>query len=354
MRYGVRLSSSTASGMQCAGRRLGVLGVLSVLSVLGDLSVLRASGLRGLEPTELAHAEPSGAKLSLGDLAPPLQVSAWLQGEATPWQADKIGVLDFFATTSALSRQGCAALNELHDRFSARGVCVVGVSDQDVDAIRTFLARTGAEVPRYRVALDDRKATYQAYRLAQGRSMDETTFVIDGTGRLAWTGRPRDAAGIVERLLAGTYDVAAEARLRTHQLRCTRLLSEYLGKIQEGTDAAQLKPLTDELLELGKEFPESYFALARAIMVVPGLRFQDLDLVVRASERAEAVGHRVPEVQYFRGCALARKGDLEAALGALEKARDASEGEIRRNIEAELDRVRVRQREAAASRPRQD
>lgn len=144
--------------------------------------------------------------LELGDEAPDLEVTGWVQGEELQISENpekRVRVVQFFNTYD----QGCVRaskdLEKLHTEMGPKGVDLVAVTTQAADAAEEFLAKHPVT---YRVAVDQYNNTNAAFM--KGVHRLPFAFVIDREGRIAWTGAPEEGLRkVVEEVVEGTYDV---------------------------------------------------------------------------------------------------------------------------------------------------
>ncbi len=112
----------------------------------------------------------------------------------------RVVLLDFWATWCVPCRKSMPELQTLHERYSARGLTVLGVSiDEKADAkVRKFIADKGFTYP---VAVDSPKQpAWQEYRV---KSIP-AAWLIDRDGRIVaqWTGAAAPAAELDARVRA--------------------------------------------------------------------------------------------------------------------------------------------------------
>src|SRR4051812_48189635 len=101
------------------------------------------------------------ATLKVGDKAPPLQVSKWMQGDPVKdFEKDKAYLVEFWATWCGPCRQSIPHLNEIHNKYKDKGLVVIGQDcwENDESAVAPFIKEMGKKMT-YRVALDDKKGS---------------------------------------------------------------------------------------------------------------------------------------------------------------------------------------------------
>ena len=97
-------------------------------------------------------------------------------------------LLDFWATWCKPCVEGMPELQKLHDKFSSKGLAVLGVSidEKGEKVVKPFIAKRKFS---YQIALDTtNKPTWQAYRVKGIPSL----FLIDAQGSIVrhWIGKP--------------------------------------------------------------------------------------------------------------------------------------------------------------------
>src|SRR5947209_18916792 len=164
---------------------------LSLFVILGLLAAARVATAQG------APADPT---LYIGDPAPPLAISKWVQGEPVPqFEKGKIYVIEFWATWCGPCVQAIPRLARLQEQYKDKGVIFIGIDSAEPDGaakVPPFVARMGKQM-NYRVAVDDYSGTesgrtYDAWANASGNDALPCPFIVRdgkivaiGTGPLA-------------------------------------------------------------------------------------------------------------------------------------------------------------------------
>lgn len=116
----------------------------------------------------MAHAAETGQKLP--------KLSKILPGAAFPDTAGKVVIIDFWASWCAPCKASFPAFNRLHDKYSAKGLVIIGVGlDDDVANYKEFSGKMGA---KFTLAHDAEK---KAAAFFSPPSMP-TSYVIDRKG----------------------------------------------------------------------------------------------------------------------------------------------------------------------------
>ncbi len=232
--------------------------------------------------------EAQAPTLKVGDPAPKLQVSKWIQGEPVKsFEPGKAYLVEFWATWCGPCRVSIPHLNELHEKYKDKGLVVIGqdVWEQNVAEVPKFVKSMGEKMT-YRVALDDLEGSQrgkmaETWMAAAGRSGIPSAFLVDKQGQIAWIGHPLELKEqLLEQVLAGTFDVkkaaAAYALRLKNEAQLHELWRQFSGNMrgQEWSKAeatlAEIEKLTpaDELDQLAltrfmllmgkKDYPAAY------------------------------------------------------------------------------------------------
>ena len=169
-----------------------------VLVVAALVGLVTATGADDRTPVpkkaEPAKSEKPPVSLKVGDPAPPLKVSKWLQGEEVKgFEPGKVYVVEFWATWCGPCIAFMPHLAELQAEYKDKGVTVIGFTARDIlgkpdhteEMVAAFVKKRGPKL-KYTFAYADDGATVDAWMKAAGREGIPCTFVVDkaGTDRL--------------------------------------------------------------------------------------------------------------------------------------------------------------------------
>jgi thiol-disulfide isomerase/thioredoxin len=329
-------------------------------------------------------SQVNAASLKVGDAAPKLQVSKWVQGEPVKeFERDKVYIVEFWATWCGPCRVSIPHLNELHTKFKDKGLVVIGqdVWEQDPEAVAPFVKKMGKQMT-YRVALDsgDDGKMAQTWMEAAGQTGIPTAFVVDKRGTIAWIGHPMKLKeSLLEQVLAGKFDVtkaAADynAQQKNEEQRRT-LWNEFNRHRQkeewdeaESAFAKMEKLLPEDerdglaMTRFGflldrKDYKSAYKLAARlsdthpddammqnqiawSIATKDGLAERDLDLAEKIARRANAAAKahdEKAEILDTLARVLFLKGQKEPAIEFQQQAVKFAEGGRQRQFQKSLD-----------------
>jgi thiol-disulfide isomerase/thioredoxin len=157
------------------------------VSVRGAGSLCAAAvAVLGAAPTACAHppsspAPPSSASRLLGNASPSFRRATLQGGEFDSARvADRVLVVDFFASYCLPCRRSLPALEALHRRRPELAVVGVALDATATDAL-ALVARAGLTFP---VVHDAGNAIAGRFRVTELPA----SFVVDRRGRVAWAG----------------------------------------------------------------------------------------------------------------------------------------------------------------------
>jgi thiol-disulfide isomerase/thioredoxin len=291
-------------------------------------------------------------KLSVGDPAPPLEGLRWLKGEpVAAWQPGTTYVVEFWAPWCPWCREVLPLYADVARNYGARNVKVVAVAVWPKKAqpamAADFVADEAAQFP-YPVADDVGDKAAKAW-LDAADVLIPSAFVVDGSGRIAWHGDPRQGLDkALQRLVADTKEgevsLESVAKLRAPYLadiakaRTARKAKDWKTLAEVSRRLYDSNPLVlpdfavDHYISLvmlgqkqaasewgerllAKDFATQHNGLNSLAwyLVAPDSAIpreqQDLDLALRAARRADALtAHKNPfildtlaRVQFLRG-----------------------------------------------------
>ena len=215
--------------------------------------------------TVAASHDSQAASLSVGDAAPKLQVSKWVQGSpVTEFSRDKAYIVEFWATWCGPCVSSIPHINEIHAKFKDKGLVVIGQDcwEQDTGLVAPFIRKMGDKMT-YRVALDlvpeGEKAKgkmAETWMEAAGQNGIPTAFVVNKEGVIAWIGHPMTLKEtVLEQVLDGSFDVKKAA---TEFARKQKREEETSGLYREISTAMR-----------GKKWDAAEAAVARMEKLLP-------------------------------------------------------------------------------------
>ena len=309
-----------------------------------------------------APAAPTTLALSIGSKAPIPEISDFVRGEKpTFFEPGKVYVIEFWATWCPPCRQSMPHLTKLAEDMKSKGVVIVGVSDEKVETVRTFLEKDEwKQKARYTLATDPDRSTHRAYMEASGQGGIPTAFIVK-EGVVQWIGHPMEMDAPLAKIVDGTWDpktakqsfedaVAEEMKAMGRQNDMTKAIDskdwdKAVALIDaeiaaaKGEEAMQSKVQKAQILlvagrseaayalcaELIKEDPALRNFVATSVLHLPDVADRRVDLAITwLTDVTSAAGPANPQVLAELAYAWSLKGDFTKAADFMRRAIDTA------------------------------
>src|SRR6185369_11719191 len=200
----------------------------------------------------------------IGDDAPPLKVSKWVQGDPVEsFNKGTVYVVEFWATWCGPCRQTIPHLDELHEQFKDKGVVFIGQDcwEQDIEKVKPFVTSMGEKMS-YRVALDDTSTEKKGFMAVNWMAAAEQNgipcaFIVGKEGKILWIGHPGGLdATLVKQVADGSFDTAKAAALQAKQEAAQKAQQEVGQKINAAIRKGDWDAAKVTVDEIEKEHPE--------------------------------------------------------------------------------------------------
>jgi thiol-disulfide isomerase/thioredoxin len=187
-----------------------------LVTVLSGLGLVSSFAPAAQDKKESSPNEEPGPPLKVGDPAPALKVTKWLQGDAvTRFEPGKVYVVEFWATWCGACIRHMPHLAELQARYKDQGVTIIGFTSRDIrgvpdnteEKVAAFVRRRGPTL-KYTFAYAADGTTIDAWLKAAGQG-GFCTFVVDKAGRIAYMGSPLFLGMALPKVLAGSASAKA-------------------------------------------------------------------------------------------------------------------------------------------------
>ncbi len=212
-----------------------------------------------------------GITLHVGDAAPPLKYSKWLQGTPVKsYSNDRLYVVEFWATWCGPCIAAMPHLSELSKKYKDHAT-FIGANvwektgdkpyESSLPKVTKFL-KSNKEKMTYNVVADNNAQELSSLWLKPAGILGIPTTFIVSKGKLAWIGHPDKIDSIINIMLAGNYDVAEfKKAYEKKQSSPSNIQNNYR------IAAANIKTAVD-----AKEFDKAFLLIDDAIKQMPALQ----------------------------------------------------------------------------------
>jgi len=189
-------------------------------------------------------AEPS---LVVGSVAPELNVESWLSKgssdqfpEVTKFEKGKVYIVEFWATWCPPCVASMPHLSELQEKYAAKGVQVISITDEPLETVTAFLERkvrsdpskTYAELTKnYCLTTDPDGSSHVSYTEASGVPGIPAAFLVGKSGKIEWIGHPVEIDEPLELVVADKFDAVAYQKLKAEREQRREKLAAEIGEV---------------------------------------------------------------------------------------------------------------------------
>lgn len=258
--------------MQASQLRSITVGLSLAAAAAGPLTAV-AQDQPAAKPAQTID-KPAGpvATLKVGDKAPALSVEKWVKGAPVKaFEPGKTYVVEFWATWCGPCIASMPHLSEIQHKNKDK-VTIIGMTSEDTRgnslAKVEEMVTAKADGMGYTVAWDNGRTTNEAYMKAADRNGIPCSFVIDGTGTLAWIGHPMFLDIPIDLMVAGKWDAKTGP--------------ETVAKAEKALNDVSMKARSDPkgALEAYAQLEKDYPAIAATMSDMPfniALQARDYD-----------------------------------------------------------------------------
>lgn len=239
-------------------RHLRNFGVINTRAIRRSL-VVAAAIISSLGFDALGQTGLGADLLTIGSPAPALNIEHWVQNgkgkfkPVTKFAADKVYVIEFWATWCGPCIQSMPHLAQLQTEYADKGVQLISISDEDLETVEKFLERPvrapkkqkeedqDAKPQTYReltsvycLTTDPDQSSNKDYMEAAAQQGIPTAFIVGKDSKIEWIGHPMEMDGPLSKVVDGTWDRAAfQAEMKAKQ-EAERMMQEVQELAQAG------------------------------------------------------------------------------------------------------------------------
>ena len=269
-------------------------------------------------PTEDAQVEDA-KKLTIGDTAPPIDIAHWIKGKKIDeFETGKVYVVEFWATWCGPCIRSMPHLSELQKKYTDYDVKFIGVSDEDLQTVVSFLfeeykadGKIHNDRTQYTLTTDPDESVKNDYFRAAGQRGIPTAFIIGKDTKVEWIGHPMSMDEPLESVVKDTWDRDAFKI----EFQDARRGQEILMKQQKQFAAAMGAEEWATAVELYWDSAGGLNQVAWTIVDDANVKNRDFDVALKAAQRATELSEQndaaildtLARVYY-------EKGDVKSAL----------------------------------------
>lgn len=256
-------------------------------------STKNADGVAASDDSEktMALDEPEDSGLmtmTVGDAAPPISISKWIQGEpVASLTPDRVYVVEFWATWCGPCLRSMPHIASLQAEYGDK-VAFIGVTAEEDAVVSEFMSQVPpggdkkwSEILSYRIALDDERKTNAAYMDAAGQGGIPCAFIVGKSSTIEWIGHPMGIDNPLKQVVDGTWDSDA---MRT-KLKLGPQLDAAAGAGDFKKALALLEPVIKKFPS-NNEFQMIQFRLFHAAEMVAEMNKSAAELVKSSNDDA--------------------------------------------------------------------
>ena len=258
-------------------------------------------------------AEPS---LVVGSVAPDLNVASWLSKgnsdqfpEVTKFEKGKVYIVEFWATWCPPCVASMPHLSELQEKYEAKGVQVISITDEPLEEVSAFLQRqvrsdpskTYAELTKnYCLTTDPDGSSHFSYTEASGVPGIPAAFLIGKSGKIEWIGHPVEIDEPLELVVADKFDAVAYQKIQAERKRLAAEVGGVLQLVQGGNAEEALVRLEGIIAGAPEDEKTSLTVLQVEILGASGkpkLAVQKLDELLAKASGEDEIEMRMLKLQ---------------------------------------------------------
>lgn len=182
--------------------------VVAFVALLGLVALTAADEPKKAAPKKDPPPKPA-VTLKVGDAAPALKATKWLQGdEVKSFETGKVYIVEFWATWCGPCIVMMPHMAELQNHYRSKGVTIIGYTAKDpnnsAEKVETFVSKRGPKLG-YTMAYADDRSSYDAWMRAAGRNGIPCCFVVGKDSKIAYIGHPMYLDVVLPKVVDGTW-----------------------------------------------------------------------------------------------------------------------------------------------------
>ncbi|MSQ89978.1 MAG: redoxin domain-containing protein [Phycisphaerales bacterium] len=241
--------------------RIGTLGVMLGYALLMFVAtVIQEGAVPARQPAQppptTGQSGPTEVRppLTIGSLLPLPEIDFWARGSAPDFtDPSQIFLINFWSSKIAPARESLGRLSKLADDYGARGLVIVGVTDEPLTLIQPLLESPRYhELVRFAIGCDPDRSVYQQLMAPAWQNSLPTAFLAQ-RGKILWIGNPRDVGDVIRLVVAGTWSAEGRSNARAESVATTSRATAFDARIADHRERKNWDGLVVTAVEMAKD-----------------------------------------------------------------------------------------------------
>jgi thiol-disulfide isomerase/thioredoxin len=169
------------------------------------------------------HSAVAAEKLVVGSPAPKLNIEHWVHNgngkfpKVTSFEAGKVYVVEFWATTCGPCIQSMPHLAQLQTTLADKGLQIISISSEPIETVKDFLKNKiedangkettiGELTKAYCLTTDPDGSSDIDYMLAANQNGIPCSFIVGKDSKIEWIGHPMQMDSVLDSVIGDSWD----------------------------------------------------------------------------------------------------------------------------------------------------
>ncbi|MEW4565475.1 TlpA disulfide reductase family protein [Bremerella sp. JC770] len=223
---------------------------------------------------------PQPATIGVSSPAPEIDIQHWVSrgaegfGQVKDFQADRVYVIEFWATWCGPCVASMPHLAKLQQEYADQDVQIISISDEPLGTVSQFLdlkvrGEEGDQTYReltaaYNLTTDPDRSVYTDYMHASNQTGIPTAFIVGKTGLIEWFGHPMEMDDALAAVVTDQWDRSAFVTELAERKRREEFRSELASLVRSDKYDEAIKRLEQEY----SDDPEQVASLKKSLVML--------------------------------------------------------------------------------------